>query len=99
MTGLDYIDDAVPAAKEEKKQLTADEKLHIRTLEVEVYRLQAQLQDLNAGFKGAVEALNGAIKQAGEKYGYDLKDYRLDLKTLEFVRANADGTPAQREKK
>jgi len=70
--------------------LTPDEKLHIRTLELEVYKIQAQYKDVESSFRGAVDALNGAIKQAGEKLGYDLKEYRIDLKTLEFVRVNAD---------
>jgi hypothetical protein len=83
---LPVTDDLV----EKKAELTSDEKLHIRTLELEVYKVQAQYKDVESSFRGAVDALNNAIKQAGEKLGYDLKEYRIDLKTLDFVRANAD---------
>ena len=72
-----------------KGELSSDEKLHIRTLELEVYKVQAQYKDVESSFRGAVDALNNAIKQASEKLGYDLKEYRIDLKTLEFVKAEA----------
>jgi len=73
-----------------KAGLTADEKLHIRTLELEVYKLQAQYKDVESAFRSSVDALNNAIKQSGEKLGYDLKEYRIDLKTLEFVKAQTE---------
>jgi len=66
-------------------KLTAEDKLQVRTLEVEAYRLQAQLHDLNTGFTNAMAALNNALKQLAEKYDRPLKEYQLDLKTLEFV--------------
>ena len=65
--------------------LSTEDKLHIKTLEVEAYRLQAQITDLNAGFKNALDALNSALRQLADKYDRPLKEYQLDLKTLEFV--------------
>ena len=80
MRGMDEVDDVVPEVK-----LTAEDKLHVRTLEVEAYRIQAQLTDLNNHFTNAMAALNNALKQLAEKYDRPLKEYQLDLKTLEFV--------------
>lgn len=67
-------------------KLTAEDKLTIRTLEVEAYRIQASQQQVGEQMKAAIEALNAGIKSLAEKLGYDPKEYRLDLKTLEFVR-------------
>ena len=85
MRGSDevFVDDVAPEVKEAK--LSAEDKLHVRTLEVEAYRIQAQLTDLNNHFTNAMAALNNALKQLAEKYDRPLKEYQLDLKTLEFV--------------
>ena len=75
-----------------EKQLTAEDKLTIRTLEVEAYRIQATQQQVNEQMKAAVESLNAGIRAVAEKLGYDQKEYRLDLKTMEFVRVGNDVT-------
>jgi hypothetical protein len=83
------------AANEREKILTAEDKLTIRTLEVEAYRIQATQQQVNEQMKAAVEALNAGIRAVAEKLGYDQKEYRLDLKTMEFVRVGSGDVTAQ----
>jgi hypothetical protein len=73
-----------------KVELTAEDKLTIRTLEVEAYRIQATQQQVNEQMKAAVESLNAGIRAVAEKLGYDQKEYRLDLKTMEFVRVGGE---------
>ena len=74
--------------------LTAEDKLTIRTLEVEAYRIQATQQQVNEQMKAAVESLNAGIRAVAEKLGYDQKEYRLDLKTMEFVRVGSGDVTA-----
>jgi hypothetical protein len=80
---------------EEKQGLSAEDKLAIRTLEVEAYRIQATQQQVNEQMKAAVESLNAGIRAVAEKLGYDQKEYRLDLKTMEFVRVGSGDVTAQ----
>ena len=86
MRGSDevYVEDVAPV-KETK--LSAEDKLLIKSLEVEAYRAQAQLHDVNQAFTNAIAALNNGLKTMAEKYDRPLKEYQLDLKTLEFVAA------------
>jgi hypothetical protein len=77
-----------------KVELTSEDKLTIRTLEVEAYRIQATQQQVNEQMKAAVESLNAGIRAVAEKLGYDQKEYRLDLKTMEFVRVGSGDVTA-----
>jgi hypothetical protein len=89
------VDLAAEVNAQLEKQLTAEDKLTIRTLEVEAYRIQATQQQVNEQMKAAVESLNAGIRAVAEKLGYDQKEYRLDLKTMEFVRVGGGDTTAQ----
>jgi len=89
------VDLAAEVNAQLEKQLTAEDKLTIRTLEVEAYRIQATQQQVNEQMKAAVESLNAGIRAVAEKLGYYQKEYRLDLKTMEFVRVGGGDTTAQ----
>lgn len=77
------ITDEILAAN--KAELTVDDKLTLKTMEADAYRLQIQAESAGEQAKQAITQINAFIKTLSEKYGYDLKTHALDLTSQKFV--------------
>jgi hypothetical protein len=81
----------------EEKKLSAEDGLTLRTVEVEAYRAQAQLQDAQKRFQDSLDQLNKLTHTFVEKYGYAKDTHTIDLKTLAFVALKPAGVQSETE--